>query len=83
MDRPTAATGAFPYFHRTLAQVRHDEVEAVRRDVHWDAVSAAFNRRAPVDDGPMPTWRPVVVDRDPCPRCGVRGDFGCSHGARA
>lgn len=21
----------------------------------------------------------LTVDRDPCPRCGVRGDFGCSH----
>jgi hypothetical protein len=20
------------------------------------------------------------VSRDPCPRCGVRGDIGCSHG---
>jgi hypothetical protein len=23
------------------------------------------------------------VDRDPCPRCGVRRDFGCGHLARA
>lgn len=22
---------------------------------------------------------PAPVDRDPCPRCGVRGDIGCSH----
>lgn len=22
---------------------------------------------------------PAAVDRDPCPRCGVRGDFGCAH----
>jgi hypothetical protein len=22
---------------------------------------------------------PPRIDRDPCPRCGVRGDFGCSH----
>ena len=22
---------------------------------------------------------PPVVDRDPCPRCGVRGDIGCEH----
>lgn len=23
------------------------------------------------------------VDRDPCPRCGVRGDIGCKHRRRA
>ena len=22
---------------------------------------------------------PPRVDRDPCPRCGVRRDFGCAH----
>lgn len=29
---------------------------------------------------PYPSSR---VDRDPCPRCGVRRDIGCSHAARA
>lgn len=27
---------------------------------------------------PPSEWT-VVVDRSPCPRCGVRGDIGCSH----
>lgn len=22
---------------------------------------------------------PVLVNRDPCPRCGTRGDIGCKH----
>lgn len=21
----------------------------------------------------------TIVDRDPCPKCGVRGDIGCKH----
>lgn len=25
---------------------------------------------------------PPAVDRDPCPRCGVRRDHGCEHGAQ-
>lgn len=28
---------------------------------------------------PPPAVLPPAVDRDPCPRCGVRGDFGCPH----
>ena len=25
----------------------------------------------------------TIVDRDPCPKCGVRGDIGCKHRGRA
>jgi len=24
----------------------------------------------------------VHVDRDPCPKCGIRGDLGCKHKRR-
>jgi len=24
----------------------------------------------------------VHVDRDPCPKCGIRGDIGCKHKKR-
>lgn len=30
--------------------------------------------------GPVP--RHLLVDRDPCPRCGARGDLGCGHSAK-
>jgi hypothetical protein len=30
--------------------------------------------------GPVPTH--LLVDRDPCPRCGARRDLGCGHGTR-
>lgn len=29
--------------------------------------------------GPVP--RHLLVDRDPCPRCGARKDLGCGHTA--
>lgn len=32
-------------------------------------------RAAPVDP------RPIAAGRDPCPRCGTRGDLGCRHQA--
>jgi hypothetical protein len=43
--------------------------------------------------GPGETARPIegfrgdlpperYLDRDPCPRCGVRGDLGCAHSRR-
>lgn len=36
------------------------------------AIQAAESQR--------PDLRPeLLVDRDPCPRCGARGDFGCGH----
>lgn len=28
--------------------------------------------------GPVPTH--LLVNRDPCPRCGVRADLNCGHG---
>lgn len=28
--------------------------------------------------GPFP--KHLLVDRDPCPRCGARRDLGCGHG---
>lgn len=31
---------------------------------------------------PTPAFVPPVVRRDPCPRCGVRGDIGCKHTVR-
>lgn len=33
--------------------------------------------------GTVPPVRqePMRVDRDPCPRCGVRADIGCRHGS--
>ena len=34
----------------------------------------------PVAFRPAPAWaRPIASGRDPCPRCGVRGDLGCRH----
>lgn len=78
MDRPTAAVGSFPYPHRNLAEMRLGEVEALRREMHWEAQSAAQARRVDGDE-PLRTWRPVHVHRDPCAMCGVRGDVGCKH----
>lgn len=43
----------------------------VYRAAGWKAPSKAISEPAPV-----PGSR---VDRDPCPRCGVRGDIGCEH----
>lgn len=28
------------------------------------------------------TLPPVIIDRDPCTYCGVRGDIGCKHNRR-
>ncbi|PZQ55280.1 MAG: hypothetical protein DI555_07995 [Novosphingobium pentaromativorans] len=59
---------------------------------HWmDANRAARAEKKPKSD-PAPVVRsPVIrsqphavsVDRDPCPRCGVRGDIGCRHSRAA
>lgn len=38
-------------------------------------------RVTPAAVRPVPATGPV--DRDPCPRCGVRRDIGCAHAARA
>ena len=40
------------------------------------AKSAAYISAKESREPPRPL---VVVDRTPCPRCGVRGDIGCSH----
>jgi hypothetical protein len=50
---------------------------------HWRgrASTGGFRRRAePV--GPPLSSLPPPVHRDPCPRCGVRRDVGCSHSRR-
>jgi len=39
--------------------------------------AAGIRRAAYACDRLTPLNEPV--DRDPCPRCGVRGDFGCGH----
>lgn len=41
--------------------------------------------RAPVVRPPVVRTQPqpVSVDRNPCPRCGVRGDVGCRHSRQA
>lgn len=52
-------------------------------DPHWRVGDAFDTLRRPA---PLPPeeFDPRLdhVDRDPCPRCGVRRDRGCSHSAR-
>lgn len=41
-------------------------------------------RSVDIDRGPsLDAIETLRVDRDPCPRCGIRRDIGCSHTARA
>lgn len=56
----------------------------------WNGGKVSAGRTVPVGKLPHPKSteprpRPpgVIVMRDPCPRCGVRGDLGCRHQARA
>ncbi len=53
---------------------RHPEGLTARRG-RPDAV-ARGRLEAPIEAGVLPP----VVDRTPCPSCGVRGDIGCAHG---
>jgi hypothetical protein len=41
----------------------------------------AVNRACPVarQPGTAADTRPFGTERDPCPRCGTRGDYGCAH----
>lgn len=39
--------------------------------------AAGIRKAACRDDRIVPPTEPV--DRDPCPRCGVRRDIGCGH----
>jgi hypothetical protein len=54
-------------------------------NIHWrlreDGETPTRKRATPSafkQDREEALARPVI-DRTPCPRCGVRGDFGCSH----
>lgn len=49
------------------------------RDVSGDAGAVTI---AIASLAPPPAPLPEPVDRDPCPRCGVRADFGCAHSLR-
>lgn len=60
---------------------------AARVDMARNAVrkSLQYHGRArPESDEPRIDLRSIPrVDRNPCPRCGVRGDVGCRHQAAA
>ena len=43
-DRPTAATGTFPYPHRTMEQVKRDEFYSLL-DIGWPVSTAAKRAR--------------------------------------
>lgn len=43
-------------------------------DVHY----TRLRRHGHPTNGPQ-AEEPRIVERDPCPRCAVRGDIGCRH----
>lgn len=86
----TAAPAQFPYAHRTIAQVDADRIARMRAELAEEAAQVSERKRLAnegyhaVEWEPYPAWgRPVRVDRDECPKCGVRGDVGCRHVRRA
>lgn len=91
MERPTAAPFHWPYLdHPNLAKVeaenRECRVQAIRQQAASEARQAAERKRIAAigfhaDDweGPTKWGQPEYVDRDECPKCGVRHDVGCEH----
>lgn len=65
--------------HWRLRQATADEISQraeIRRERARQRSSARAAGCTPDLDPPIPETR---VDRDPCPRCGVRADIGCAH----
>lgn len=71
-------TGA--YIAGKLGKTRCSVLGKVRRLGLVRKAKAEPSNVTPLRPGPIVT-APVVetVNREPCPRCGVRGDVGCSH----
>jgi len=66
-----AAPRGFPYAHRTVAQVDRASRSGTS---HGDFRRQLFGSL-------VHNIAPVVADRTPCPRCGIRVDIGCAHSA--
>jgi len=86
----TPAPAHFPYAHRSIAQVDADRAQILRLQMAQEALNLSERKRIAAEGyhaqewEPFPNWgRPERVDRDECPKCGVRGDIGCKHVRRA
>jgi hypothetical protein len=56
--------------------------KAMQRRLYANRRDGTKHRRdglAPPDWTIPAAYVPIWVDRDPCPRCAVRGDIGCAH----
>ncbi len=84
--------GKWLYQLRIAARPKPATIARVQALLAGEAVPPAppnnFWRNGPPAPPAVRVWRepppealPPRVYRDPCPRCGVRGDVGCSHRA--
>lgn len=78
---------------RAIAEQFGVQAPAIWRSLRRWGILPPYNRspgRGPARKRPLPDVSgaepniadlPPRVERDPCPRCGVRADVGCSHSA--
>lgn len=71
---------------RLRAAMMREAAASTARRVHARTLSGTAMARLTLDRPPSRTLRaaldpdlPPAPDRNPCPRCGTRGDLGCAH----